>query len=136
MAPRPVAAARDHRYHRGHVPCGRWLDAGWRLGVGETLFVQDEAATAFYVLLAGRVKIAQVAAESHQVVIRYIAPSEVFGAVPLFTQTGYPVSALWPHRSRDPNYICMVSVGEGDARQWPMNTTNPCRLSCSKRQSG
>ena len=64
-----------------------------RLGAGETLFVQDDAATAFYVLLAGRVKIAQVTAEGHQVVIRYIAPGEVFGAVPLFTQTGYPASA-------------------------------------------
>lgn len=44
-------------------------------------------------LLTGRVKIAQVTAEGHQVVIRYVAPGQVFGAVPLFTRTGYPASA-------------------------------------------
>jgi CRP-like cAMP-binding protein len=40
-----------------------------RIRAGETLFVQDDAAKAFYVLLAGRVKIAQVTVEGHQVVI-------------------------------------------------------------------
>lgn len=64
-----------------------------RLPAGETLFEQDDAATAFYVLITGRVKIAQVTAEGHQVVIRYIAAGQVFGAVPLFTKTGYPASA-------------------------------------------
>lgn len=64
-----------------------------RLRAGEALFEQDDPATAFYVLLAGRVKIAQVTAEGHQVVIRYVAPGQVFGAVPLFTRTGYPASA-------------------------------------------
>jgi CRP-like cAMP-binding protein len=64
-----------------------------RLQAGETLFEQDDPAMAFYVLITGRVKIAQVTAEGHQVVIRYIAAGQVFGAVPLFTRTGYPASA-------------------------------------------
>lgn len=64
-----------------------------RLRAGETLFEQDDAAVAFYVLIAGRVKIAQLTAEGHQVVLRYIAAGQVFGAVPLFTKTGYPASA-------------------------------------------
>lgn len=64
-----------------------------RLRAGEALFEQDDPATAFYVLLTGRVKIAQITAEGHQVVIRYVAPGQVFGAVPLFTRTGYPASA-------------------------------------------
>lgn len=64
-----------------------------RLRAGEALFEQDDPAAAFYVLLTGRVKIAQVTAEGHQVVIRYVAPGQVFGAVPLFTRTGYPASA-------------------------------------------
>jgi len=60
---------------------------------GETLFGQDDPADAFFVLITGRVKIAQVTAEGHQVVLRYIGPGEVFGAVPLFTNTGYPAAA-------------------------------------------
>ena len=60
---------------------------------GETLFAQEDAAEAFYVLITGRMKIAQVTAEGHQVVLRYIGPGEVFGAVPLFTNTGYPAAA-------------------------------------------
>ena len=64
-----------------------------RLRTGETLFEQDDAATAFYVLITGRMKIAQLTAEGHLVVLRYIAAGQVFGAVPLFTRTGYPASA-------------------------------------------
>ena len=63
------------------------------VAAGETLFEQGDEAVAFYVLLTGRVKIAQVTAEGHQVIIRYIAPGEVFGAVPLFINTGYPAAA-------------------------------------------
>ncbi len=64
-----------------------------RLRTGETLFEEDDAAAAFYVLITGRVKIAQVTVEGHLVVIRYIAAGQVFGAVPLFTGTGYPAGA-------------------------------------------
>jgi CRP-like cAMP-binding protein len=64
-----------------------------RLRAGETLFEQDDVAPAFYVLITGRVKIAQVTVEGHLVTIRYISTGEVFGAVPLFTGTGYPASA-------------------------------------------
>jgi CRP-like cAMP-binding protein len=60
---------------------------------GATLFEHEDAAEAFYVLITGRVKIAQVTVEGHLVVIRYIGGGEVFGAVPLFTNTGYPASA-------------------------------------------
>jgi CRP-like cAMP-binding protein len=64
-----------------------------RISAGETLFGQEDAADAFYVLITGRMKIAQVTPEGHLVVIRYIGAGEVFGAVPLFTRTGYPASA-------------------------------------------
>lgn len=64
------------------------------IAAGETLFEQGDEATAFYVLLTGRMKIAQINVEGHQVIIRYIGPGEVFGAVPLFTNTGYPAAAI------------------------------------------
>ena len=63
------------------------------LRAGEAVFEQEDAAEAVYVLITGRVKIAQVTVEGHLVVIRYIAAGEVFGAVPLFTRTGYPATA-------------------------------------------
>ncbi len=65
-----------------------------RILAGAYLFEQDDEATAFYVLISGRMKIAQVTPEGHQVVLRYIGPGEVFGAVPLFTNTGYPAAAI------------------------------------------
>lgn len=64
-----------------------------RLSAASTVFEQEDAAEAFYVVIAGRVRIAQVTAEGHQVTIRYIGPGEMFGAVPLFTHTGYPAAA-------------------------------------------
>ena len=79
-----TAAARDEIAAAAHPV---------RRKAGESLFAQDDAARAFYVLITGRMKIAQVTPEGHQVVLRYIGPSEVFGAVPLFTHTGYPATA-------------------------------------------
>ncbi len=78
------AAARDEVAAASHLV---------QLSAGETLFEQEDAATAFYVLVTGRMKIAQVTVEGHQVVLRYIAAGQVFGAVPLFTGTGYPAGA-------------------------------------------
>ena len=65
-----------------------------QLRAGEAMFEQEDAAEAFYVLITGRV--AQATVEGHLVVIRYIGAGEVFGAVPLFTGTGYPASAPLP----------------------------------------
>jgi CRP-like cAMP-binding protein len=65
-----------------------------RQAANKALFAQDDPAAAFYVLLAGRIKVAQLTVEGHQVVLRYIGPGEVFGAVPLFTGTGYPAGAM------------------------------------------
>lgn len=65
-----------------------------RCTAGETLFGQDDPGDAFFVLITGRIKIAHVTAEGHQVVLRYIGPGEVFGAVPLFTNTGYPAASI------------------------------------------
>jgi CRP-like cAMP-binding protein len=64
-----------------------------RVTANESLFGQDDPAAAFFVLIGGRIKIAQITVEGHQVVLRYIGPGEVFGAVPLFTGTGYPAGA-------------------------------------------
>jgi CRP-like cAMP-binding protein len=81
-----------------------------RLAAGATLFEQDDEATAFYMMIAGRVKIAQTTPEGHQVVIRYIGPRDMFGAVPLFTRSAYPASA--------------VAVVDSFAARWDSATTH------------
>ncbi|MGH7153570.1 MAG: Crp/Fnr family transcriptional regulator, partial [Acetobacteraceae bacterium] len=58
-----------------------------------TLFEQEDPAEAFYIVITGRVRIAQVTVEGHQVTIRDIGAGEMFGAVPLFTNAAYPATA-------------------------------------------
>ncbi|GIV68355.1 Crp/Fnr family transcriptional regulator [Caldilinea sp.] len=56
-------------------------------------FFQDDPATAFYLLLQGRVRILQSTAEGHQVILRMIGPNEFFGGVTFLGDTRYPASA-------------------------------------------
>lgn len=61
---------------------------------GAEFFAEGDPAAAFFLLVEGRVRIVQVTAEGHQVTVRYIAPGEVFGAVPLFAGGPWPATAL------------------------------------------
>ena len=60
---------------------------------GAHFFEQGSPAEFFYVLAEGRVKMAQVTAEGHQVVLRLVAPGSPFGGVAAFGQSAYPVTA-------------------------------------------
>lgn len=60
---------------------------------GGQFFEQAAPADCFYVLTAGRVKITQVSAEGHQIVLRLVAPAEPFGGVAAFGGPVYPVTA-------------------------------------------
>ncbi|MGH7118032.1 MAG: Crp/Fnr family transcriptional regulator [Acetobacteraceae bacterium] len=61
---------------------------------GGEFFAQGDAATAFFLLVEGRIRITQITSEGQQVALRYIAPGEVFGAVPLFSGGPWPATAL------------------------------------------
>lgn len=61
---------------------------------GGEFFAQGDAATAFFLLVEGRIRIGQITSEGQQVALRYIAPGEVFGAVPLFSGGPWPATAL------------------------------------------
>lgn len=65
-----------------------------RLGPDQALFRQGDPATAFCVLLTGELKMVQTSPEGAQVIVRYIAPGEMFGAVALFCRIPYPATAL------------------------------------------
>jgi CRP/FNR family transcriptional regulator, nitrogen oxide reductase regulator len=50
-----------------------------KLAKGETLFDQGAAASAFFIIVQGRLRLAQSTADGQQVIIRYIGPGESAG---------------------------------------------------------
>jgi CRP-like cAMP-binding protein len=66
---------------------------------GAAFFSQEDRAHRWYVLASGHVRLAQVTAEGHQITVRYVAPGDVFGCVPLFGGISYPATAVAVTRS-------------------------------------
>jgi CRP-like cAMP-binding protein len=60
---------------------------------GEVLFRQGAVAGRLYVLLSGRVKLTQLTADGHLVLLRVVVPGEAFGGVAALGNRTYPVSA-------------------------------------------
>lgn len=63
-----------------------------RIPRGRTVFRRGDTATACHLLLSGRVRIAQED-RGNQVVIRYVGPGEIFGALAMFHGGHYPAEA-------------------------------------------
>ena len=80
----------------------RILSAGTQKALrrGEVLFRGKEAAKALFLVESGRVKLTQLTADGQEVIMRYMAPGEVFAAVALFEQGTYPVTAQATERTR------------------------------------
>lgn len=76
---------------------------------GAAFFEQGDPADAFFLLADGRVRIIQVTPEGHQVTLRYIAPRQVFGAVPLFAGGPYPAGAVAVLDSRVARWNAMAT---------------------------
>ena len=72
---------------------------------GVVFFREGDPAAAFFVLDAGSVKLTQLTAEGHQVVLRLVAPGDAFGGVAAFGGTTYPITA--------------EAVTEATAFEWP-----------------
>jgi CRP-like cAMP-binding protein len=64
-----------------------------RVGAGEFFFHEGDKAEEFFVLTSGRVKLAQLTPEGHQVMLRLIAPGDAFGGEGAFGDPTYPISA-------------------------------------------
>jgi CRP-like cAMP-binding protein len=60
---------------------------------GSFFFGQGDPASTLYVLVTGRVRILQVTLEGQQVLLRVLAPGEMFGGVALLGDAVYPASA-------------------------------------------
>jgi len=64
-----------------------------RVAGGHHLFREGEAASALYLVLTGRVKLTQVAADGHEVILRFVGPGEAVAALALFEGATYPLTA-------------------------------------------
>ena len=67
--------------HTRHAPAGGFF------------FHQGAPATAFFVLLTGRVRLSQVTPEGHQVVMHFFGPGDGFAIVAALGHLAYPASA-------------------------------------------
>jgi CRP-like cAMP-binding protein len=64
-----------------------------RLHAGEPVFHQGDAGVRVHAVLAGSVRISQSGHDGAEVVMRFIGPGEIFGAVAIFTDGRYPAGA-------------------------------------------
>jgi CRP/FNR family transcriptional regulator len=62
-----------------------------RLGAGETLFLQDDPADAFFLLAEGRLKVFKLLRDGRTATIRHVEPGQTFAEAALFHAT-YPSS--------------------------------------------
>lgn len=60
---------------------------------GATLFLQDEPADRFYVLLDGWVKLYRLSEQGAEAIVNIIAPGETFAEAAMFANAGFPVCA-------------------------------------------
>lgn len=64
-----------------------------RFEQGEILFIQEDPAEVFYVLVEGRIKLSQLTTEGDQVTLHYLSPGEAFGIIAVLREINYPVTA-------------------------------------------
>jgi CRP/FNR family transcriptional regulator, nitrogen oxide reductase regulator len=65
-----------------------------RIGPGEAFFEQGGTATHFYLLINGRLKVTQVTAGGHQIIVRVVHPGDLFGFAKALQRSDYPGTAL------------------------------------------
>ena len=64
-----------------------------RVSAGEYYYHQGEAATSFYILAKGQVKLTQITPEGHQIIIKALGPGDGMGIIVALSGMDYPVAA-------------------------------------------
>lgn len=64
-----------------------------RFAPGKAVFEQGQAASHFFVLLHGRLRVTQVTAEGQQLVVRMVNPGDLFGIAKALSRSDYPGTA-------------------------------------------
>lgn len=103
-----------------------------RVSRGEFFFHQGEAAEAFYIIVEGRVRLSQITPEGHQVIIRFVGPSDGMGIIVALSNTTYPLSAeaVADSAALRWNYDSTIELME----QYPPLALNGLRLVASRFQ--
>jgi CRP-like cAMP-binding protein len=70
------------------------------LGAREPLANEGEAATTFYLVVVGHLKLSQTAPDGREVIARFIGPGDPYAGVVLLNHPVYPVSAIAVEPSR------------------------------------
>jgi len=65
-----------------------------RLPKGEAAFRQGEPADRFFLLLHGRLRVTRINAEGAQILVRFIAPNDMFGVAMAIGAATYPGTAM------------------------------------------
>jgi CRP-like cAMP-binding protein len=63
------------------------------LAGGATLFDEGDVATSLFLVTAGRIKLSQLSAEGHEVVVRVAGPGEALGGLAVLDGRPYPFGA-------------------------------------------
>jgi CRP/FNR family transcriptional regulator, dissimilatory nitrate respiration regulator len=64
-----------------------------RVEKGQTIFLDGDQATGFYIVLTGKVKIYKLAPEGKEQILHIFGPGEPFGEVPTFANAVFPAHA-------------------------------------------
>src|SRR5690606_37306479 len=76
-----------------------------RIPAGDAVFEQGGAASNFFLLLHGRLKVTQVTPSGQQIIVRVVHPGDLFGFAKALQRSDYPGTAL--------------AVTESIALSWP-----------------
>ncbi|MGJ3263242.1 MAG: Crp/Fnr family transcriptional regulator [Salinarimonas sp.] len=64
-----------------------------RYAQAATVFVQEEEAHSFFVLIEGRLRVTRLTPDGQQVVVRFVSAGDLFGIAPAVGRTTYPATA-------------------------------------------
>ncbi len=91
-----------------------------------SFFQQGDPAVFLYVLLKGRVKLTQLTPEGQEVILRFIAPGEMFGGIAALGDASYPTTA---EASKD----CLALAWDGQTMTHLMERYPRIALNALKR---
>ena len=117
---------------------------------GTNVFQQDEEAHSFFILLHGHLRVFKLTPDGQQVVVRFVAPGEVFGVAMAIGRKTYPAtatavvdsialvwpSAAWPRLvATHPGLAVNTLQTVGSRLQEPTRASSRCRPSRSSAAS-
>jgi CRP/FNR family transcriptional regulator, nitrogen oxide reductase regulator len=89
-------------------------------------FEQGQAATEFFVLLSGHLKVTQTTADGRQIIVRIVEPGELYGVAVALGRTDYPGTAMAIEE-------CVTLVWPSSA--WPQLVERAPRLAVNALQT-